>query len=63
MDETAFASGTLRVASYVRPGKLFTASSDLITAQAGMLSPDSLTRIVDAVVPLLRWEPAAAAQR
>ena len=30
LDESAFARGSLRVASYARPGKLFTASDDLV---------------------------------
>ena len=54
LDDAAFASGSLRVTSYVRPGKLFTASSDLITARVGELKRESVTRIVDAVVALLR---------
>jgi hypothetical protein len=54
MKETAFTSGSLRVSSYARPGKLFTASSDLMTAQVGALTTEALTQIVDAVVLLLR---------
>ena len=54
LEETAFASGSLRVTSYARPGKLFTASSDLITVEVGALKREALTRIVDAVVTLLR---------
>jgi mRNA interferase MazF len=34
LDDAAFASGSLRVTSYARPGKLFTASSDLITGES-----------------------------
>jgi hypothetical protein len=56
LDDTAFASGSLRVTSYARPGKLFTASSDLITGQVGLLTPAARTRIVDAVVALIRAE-------
>jgi hypothetical protein len=56
LDETAFASGTLRVTSYARPGKLFTASSDLITGGVGLLTPEARTRIVDAVVALILAE-------
>jgi mRNA interferase MazF len=54
LDEKAFARGSLRVASYARPGKLFTASDDLIVAEVGTLTPGALTGIVDAVVALLR---------
>ena len=54
LDETAFARGALQVRSFARPGKLFTASGDLITAEIGTLTPAALKRIVDAVVALLR---------
>ena len=54
VDDAAFASGSLRVVSYARPGKLFTASQDLVTGQLGVLTPDAFKRIVDAVVGLLR---------
>ena len=54
VDDAAFASGSLRVVSYARPGKLFTASQDLVTRQLGVLTPDAFQRIVDAVVGLLR---------
>ena len=54
LKETAFTAGSLRVTSYARPGKLFTASSNLMTAQVGALTTEALTQIVDAVVLLLR---------
>ena len=54
LDQSAFASGSLRVTSYARPGKLFTASHDLVTSQPAVLKPDTFTRVVDAVVDLLR---------
>jgi hypothetical protein len=54
LEEIAFASGSLRVTSYARPGKLFTASRDLISAEVGLLTAEALTTIVDAVVALLR---------
>jgi mRNA interferase MazF len=60
LDDTAFASGSLRVTSYARPGKLFTASSDLMTGQVGLLTPEARTRIVDAVVALMRADIPAA---
>ena len=40
LDEGSFASGSLRATSYARPGKLFTASQDLMMAQAGNLKPE-----------------------
>jgi len=54
LEQTAFLSGSLRLTSYARPGKLFTASRDLITAEVAVLEPAMLKRIVDAVVDLLR---------
>ena len=48
-----FASGTLRVASYARPGKLFTANRDLMVTQVGNLKPDALKQLVEGVVDLL----------
>lgn len=62
LDDTAFASGSLSVSSYARPGKLFTASSDLMTGQIGLLTPEARTRIVDAVVALLRAEIPIASE-
>ena len=46
----------LRVTSYAGPGKLFTASSNLMTRQVGLLTPEARTRIVDAVMSLMRAE-------
>jgi len=46
------------VPSFARPGKLFTASSELIVGETGRLTPEALTLIVDAIVALLRPRPA-----
>ena len=62
IDQTDFASGSLEVTSYVRPGKLFTASTDLITSEVGTLTTEAHTRVVDAVVALLRPAPASSAE-
>ena len=48
-----FATGSLKLTSYARPGKLFTASESLMISQVGELQPDSLKKIIDAVVALL----------
>ena len=48
-----FATGSLRVTSYARPGKLFTANQNLMTDQVGELQPESLTQIIEAIVNLL----------
>ena len=51
---TSFATGSLRIVSYARPGKLFTANRDLMVEQVGTLKVDPFTQIVEAVVSLLR---------
>lgn len=54
VDDASFADGSLRVTSYARPGKLFTASRDLITARVGNLKNDVFKVIVSVVVDILR---------
>jgi len=49
-----FASGSLRVVSYARPSKLFTANHSLLVAQVGTLNDDALKKVVEAVIELLR---------
>jgi hypothetical protein len=62
LDQVDFASGSLEVTSYVRPGKLFTANTELITSEVGSLRAEALTRVVDAVVALLRSAAASSAE-
>lgn len=50
----SFASGSLRVVSYARPSKLFTANHSLLVARVGALNKDALKQIVNAVIKLLR---------
>jgi mRNA interferase MazF len=54
LEDTGFSTGSLRVMSYARPGKLFTADRDLIVSEVATLKPPSLKHVVDAVVNLLR---------
>lgn len=49
-----FAMGSLRVTSYARPGKLFTANLDLIATQVGTLKPQPFQQTLDNIVDLLR---------
>ena len=53
LEDSSFASGSLRVTSYARPGKLFTASRDVMLAQVGTLGDEALRGIVEAVVDIL----------
>ena len=45
-----FATGGLRLVSYARPAKLFTAHESLFVVEAGKLHPASLHKIISAVV-------------
>ena len=45
-----FATGGLRLVSYARPAKLFTAHESLFVAEVGKLHPASLRKIISAVV-------------
>ncbi len=54
LSDESFGQGALHRASYVRPGKLFTANLDLMMRQVGVLKPKALKQIIDAVVDLLR---------
>lgn len=53
---SSFASGALRSESYARPGKLFTASQELMVAQVATLNPEARAFLIDAVVDVLRGE-------
>jgi len=52
--EADFHDGTLRITSYVRPGKLFTAHRELFVTQIGILGAVPFQRIIESVVTLLR---------
>ena len=54
LEDNSFSAGSLRVLSYARPGKLFTANRDLIISEVATLKSQSLKQVVDAVVKLLR---------
>ncbi|MGE0100943.1 MAG: type II toxin-antitoxin system PemK/MazF family toxin [Blastocatellales bacterium] len=49
-----FYTGSLKLVSFVRPGKLFTANESLIAVHIGELKQDTFERIVTAVIGLLR---------
>jgi mRNA interferase MazF len=51
---SSFSSGSLRAESYARPGKLFTASRDLMVGQVAVLNADARHQLVDGVVAILR---------
>jgi mRNA interferase MazF len=49
-----FAAGGLLVASFVRPGKLFTAHAGLMVRSVGALNPTAFARALSAVVGVLQ---------
>ncbi|PKN24517.1 MAG: MazF family transcriptional regulator [Deltaproteobacteria bacterium HGW-Deltaproteobacteria-21] len=55
----SFAQGSLRITSYARPGKLFTASQELIVSQAGILNPAAFQVIVESVIHILQTSLSA----
>jgi mRNA interferase MazF len=54
LNDPDFVSGGLKVASFARPGKLFTASEILIHGSVDKLNDDALRRVVNAVIALLK---------
>ncbi len=52
LDAPDFASGGLLVASFARPGKLFTAHAGLLVRSVGALTPTAFRRVLSAVVAL-----------
>lgn len=54
LDNTDFATGSLQVASYARPGKLFTANVRLMSMELGRLKLDAFERVLEAVVNLFQ---------
>jgi mRNA interferase MazF len=57
LDNPDFASGGLLVASFGRPGKLFTANEKLLIRSVGKLNGAAVQRLLDAVINLIRPTP------
>ena len=51
--QTDFKSGMLRLQSYARPSKLFTANEGLIISIEGTLKPEKLNEIREAIINIL----------
>ena len=49
-----FEKGTLRQTSYARPGRLFTANTSIMRAEAGHLTPAALNKVRSVIVGLLQ---------
>jgi len=54
LTEASFASGSLQIISYARPGKLFTANQELMTRENGILKEPVRRKIVAALLRIIR---------
>jgi mRNA interferase MazF len=54
LESRSFQRGSLKVTSYARPGKLFTANAALVENVTGILQPESVREVIAAVVTILR---------
>jgi mRNA interferase MazF len=54
LDTADFAHGSLRLTSYARPGKLFTAHTSLVAGLAGELVAAKFVAVRDAVVRMIQ---------
>ena len=54
LDEKDFESGSLRVRSYARPGKLFTANASLISETVGSLNKVTTKKLIGKLVELFQ---------
>ena len=61
LDAADFAFGGLRIASFARPGKLFTTHAGLMVRSVGTLAPTAIGRVLSAVVSLL--QPPASSSK
>jgi mRNA interferase MazF len=50
--EECFTQGSLRITSFARPGKLFTASSGLMLAEAGIPGGNTVRQIIAAIIKM-----------
>ena len=54
LTDASFSTGSLRLTSYARPNRLFTAHHSLIEAHLGTLKADIFREIVEVVINILR---------
>ena len=54
LTDGSFTEGSLRIDSFARPGKLFTASVSLMMNEVGVLKQDVTEHVVEAVISILR---------
>ncbi len=57
LTDESFADGSLKMDSFARLGKRFTAATSLIVNEVGLLTVEVMSRIVDTVVGMLQPRP------
>ena len=54
LDDISFTDGSLRIRSYARPGKIFTANRSLMVAKVGDLKSATFEQIIEKIVKILQ---------
>ena len=54
VNDTDFASGSLRQPGNIRPNRLFTAGSHIILYRAGSIKKEKLTQVVERIVEIIK---------
>lgn len=54
LTNASFATGTLHLVSYARPGKLFTAHQKLFVKEIGVLTTEALKQVAESMIELVR---------
>jgi mRNA interferase MazF len=54
LSQTDFLSGSINHDSTIRPNRLFTADSNLITKSAGRLTPGKIKEVIDKIIEIIR---------
>ena len=54
INDTDFASGSLRQPGNIRPNRLFTADSHIILYRAGSIKKEKLTQVVERIVEIIK---------
>jgi mRNA interferase MazF len=54
LTDECFSEGSLRITSYARPGKLFTASFGLMLTEVGILKPNVARQIINTIIVMLQ---------
>jgi mRNA interferase MazF len=52
--DECFSQGALRISSFARPGRLFTASSGLMLTEVGILKANVARQIIKAIIVILQ---------